>query len=121
MSEAQELKSRLDTIIIPGLKVLASEVGERDELIETLARLRAETVEAENNLIDLKKEFGDLDRRRALRIVQYQDEDARLIGSIAEGRKELNRLDAELTQRKAELNAVLAQINAIRARLNGGT
>ena len=101
------------------MKELSGGLGERDELTEELARLKAAVADATDNLDDLKREFADLDRRRAQRIVQHQYEDSRLISSLAEGRKELNRLDKELGVRRKELADVNAAIDRVRQKLNG--
>jgi len=114
----QELTKQLPTFI-ESLKVFRDEVGEYDDLKERLVRMKDETVTAELNLASLKKEFAELDRRRAHEVGKAQAEYSRLVAANNEKQKELNRTNADLDQRKAELKGVMGQIDAIRQRLVG--
>jgi chromosome segregation ATPase len=104
---------------IGDLKVLSANVGERDELTETLARLKAAVADEADKLAQLKREFGELDRRHAREVGKVQAEYSRLVEANTEKQREVNRLDVELDKRKRELGGVMGQIEAIKQKLGG--
>jgi chromosome segregation ATPase len=116
--QTQEMIKLVNTTL-DDLRALSGGLGERDELTETLARLKAAVTDEADKLASLKREFADLDRRHASNVGQVQAEYSRLVSANTEKQKELNRLDVELDKRKSDLAAVNSQINAIKQKLGG--